>query len=183
MKKENLSFLDIKRVLLNHYDLNLVKLEKVKHSSTDCYIITCSEGKYFMKSSCCARLWGRWNRSSQSLQYIRPCAPCRMWRCPTSLLLCKWCLCSPRSQESRRHFQRSRGLCLYRHWPWQWWTPCCPRSRWMQVQKPFRRYKQPQQHRGKCRLRECRSRGRCSSWCWNLSLLWSMPRGSPCRKR
>lgn len=49
MKKENLSFLDIKRVLLNHYDLNLVKLEKVKHSSTDCYIITCSEGKYFIK--------------------------------------------------------------------------------------------------------------------------------------
>lgn len=38
-----------KKILLTYYNLNLEKIEKVKHSSTNCYIITCSEGKYFIK--------------------------------------------------------------------------------------------------------------------------------------
>lgn len=49
MKNENLSFLDIKKIILSYYNLNLEKIEEVKHSSTNCYIITCSEGKYFIK--------------------------------------------------------------------------------------------------------------------------------------
>ena len=49
MKNENLSFLDIKKIVLNYYNLHLEKAEKVKHSSTSCYIITCFEGKYFIK--------------------------------------------------------------------------------------------------------------------------------------
>ena len=50
MKNENLSFLDIKEVLLYCYNLELEHIEEVKHSSTNCYIITCSEGsKYFIK--------------------------------------------------------------------------------------------------------------------------------------
>ena len=49
MKNEKLSFLDIKKIILSYYNLNIEKIEKIKHSSTDCYIITCSEGKYFIK--------------------------------------------------------------------------------------------------------------------------------------
>ena len=49
MKNENLSFSDIKKNLLSYYNLNIEKIEKVKYSSTDCYIITCSEGKFFIK--------------------------------------------------------------------------------------------------------------------------------------
>jgi len=49
MKNENLSFLDIKKVILSYYNLNLEKIEKVECSSNSCYIITCSQGKYFIK--------------------------------------------------------------------------------------------------------------------------------------
>ena len=49
MKDETLSLIDIKKIISNYYNLNLENIEKVKHSSTDCYIITCFEKKYFIK--------------------------------------------------------------------------------------------------------------------------------------
>lgn len=49
MENANLSNLDLKTVLKSSYGLNVDNIEKMKHSSTDCYVITCGEKKYFVK--------------------------------------------------------------------------------------------------------------------------------------
>lgn len=39
----------IKVAIKNNYDLDVDKIEKIGHSSTDCYVITCNHKKYFVK--------------------------------------------------------------------------------------------------------------------------------------